>query len=151
MWDTGDAVPYLTGLLVLAIAVALLRTLLFIVMHYAAAVATIEAATRCAAPSTTTPSAWARWPSAPWDPARRSASSRATSRRSTTRLYAWLTVCFREPVKFGLLLAFALVVNFWLALAFLLFALLVWLIGGQIAAYFRDQGRLATQRGRRAS
>src|SRR5712692_7652824 len=53
-------------------------------------------------------------------------------------LYGWLTVVFREPVKFGLLLMFAMLVNpptsFWLALAFLLFALLVWLIGGQIAA-----------------
>src|SRR5438552_1790991 len=31
-------------------------------------------------------------------------------------LYTWITVMFREPVKFGLLLAFALVINFWLAL-----------------------------------
>src|SRR5712692_9658961 len=56
-------------------------------------------------------------------------------------LYLWLTVVFREPVKFGLLLVFAMLVNFWLALAFLLFALLVWVVGGQIAAYFRRRGR----------
>src|SRR2546430_5887791 len=49
-------------------------------------------------------------------------------------LYAYLTVALREPVVFGLLLAFALVVNVWLALAFLLFAVLVWLVGGQLAA-----------------
>src|SRR5262245_43103977 len=61
-------------------------------------------------------------------------------------LYAWLTVVFREPVKFGLLLAFALLVNFWLALAFVGFAVLVWLVGGQIAAFFRRQGRIANQR-----
>src|SRR5207253_8120905 len=61
-------------------------------------------------------------------------------------LYAWLTVVWREPIKFGLLLGFALVVNFWLALAFLFFAVLVWLIGGQVAAYFRRQGRLAVNR-----
>ena len=30
-------------------------------------------------------------------------------------------------------LAFALIVNFWLALAFLLFAMVVWLVGGQVA------------------
>src|SRR5205807_6186873 len=59
---------------------------------------------------------------------------------------AWLTVVWREPIKFGLLLGFALVVNFWLALAFLFFAVLVWLIGGQVAAYFRRQGRLAVNR-----
>ena len=61
-------------------------------------------------------------------------------------LLAWLTVYFREPVKFGLLLIFAMLVNIWLSLAFILFALLVWLIGGQVAAYFRGKGRLATLR-----
>ena len=59
-------------------------------------------------------------------------------------LYARLTVWFREPIKFGLILLFALIVHFWLALAFLLFALIVWMVGGQIAAYFRRQGRAAT-------
>jgi ATP-binding cassette subfamily B protein len=61
-------------------------------------------------------------------------------------LYTWLTSFFREPVKFGLLLLFALVINFWIALAFLLCALLVWMLGGQIAAYFRRQGRAASHR-----
>src|SRR5262249_14397936 len=59
-------------------------------------------------------------------------------------LYTRLTVWFREPIKFTLILLFALVVNFWLALAFLLFAVVVWLLGGQVAAYFRRQGRAAT-------
>jgi ATP-binding cassette subfamily B protein len=58
-------------------------------------------------------------------------------------LYTWITVMFREPVKFGLLLAFALVINFKLALAFLLFAILVWMAGGQIVVYFRRKGRAA--------
>jgi ATP-binding cassette, subfamily B, bacterial len=61
-------------------------------------------------------------------------------------LFAWLTVVFREPVKFGLLLFLALLLNFWLALAFLLFAMLVWLAGGQIASYFRRRGRSAAHR-----
>src|SRR6185437_6591422 len=51
---------------------------------------------------------------------------------------------YRAPIKVVLLLAFALFVNFWLALACLMFAILVWLIGGQVAAHFRRQGRLAT-------
>jgi ATP-binding cassette subfamily B protein len=59
-------------------------------------------------------------------------------------LYTWITVVFRQPVKFGLLLAFALVVNAWLALTFLLFGVLVWMIGGQIVVHFRREGRLAT-------
>jgi ATP-binding cassette subfamily B protein len=56
-------------------------------------------------------------------------------------LFAWLTVWIREPIKFGLLLVFALCVNFWLALVFLLFAVLVWIVGGQVAAFFRQRGR----------
>jgi ATP-binding cassette subfamily B protein len=59
-------------------------------------------------------------------------------------LYVRLTVSFREPIKFALLLAFALIVEPLLALAFLLFAVLVWLFGGQIAAYFRRRGRAAS-------
>jgi ATP-binding cassette subfamily B protein len=61
-------------------------------------------------------------------------------------LFAWLTVAVKEPVQIALLLVFALLTNIWLALAFLLFAIFVWLVGGQIAAYYRRQGRLASQR-----
>ena len=45
-------------------------------------------------------------------------------------LYTGLTVMFREPIKFGLLLGFALTINLGLAAAFLVFALLVWFVGG---------------------
>jgi ATP-binding cassette, subfamily B, bacterial len=61
-------------------------------------------------------------------------------------LFTWLTVMFPEPIKFGLLLVFALVINPWLALAFLLFATLIWLGGGQVVAYFRSKGKLLTNR-----
>jgi ATP-binding cassette, subfamily B, bacterial len=60
-------------------------------------------------------------------------------------LYSRMTVTFREPIKFGLLLAFALLVQPLLALAFLLFAVLVWLIGGRIAERFRRQSAAATR------
>ena len=56
-----------------------------------------------------------------------------------------MTVYFREPIKFCLLLVFALVVQPWLALAFLLFAVLVWLIGGRITARFRRESDAATR------
>jgi ATP-binding cassette subfamily B protein len=62
-------------------------------------------------------------------------------------LSTWLTVMWREPVKFGLLLLFALLLSTWLSLAFLILALLVWLIGGQIAAHLRTRERLAARRG----
>src|SRR5207245_8683575 len=47
-------------------------------------------------------------------------------------LYTRLTVSFREPIKFALILLFALVVHFCLALAFLLFAVIFWMVGVQI-------------------
>ncbi len=49
----------------------------------------------------------------------------------------------REPVKFILVLAFALALNTRLTLAFLLVAILVWVIGGQIAVAFRRREREA--------
>ncbi len=60
-------------------------------------------------------------------------------------LYNRMTVMFREPIKFALLLVFALLVQPWLALAFLLFAVLVWLIGGRIAQRFRRESAAATR------
>jgi ATP-binding cassette subfamily B protein len=137
--------PYLTGLLLVAVSLALLRALAMFIMNYSAALAAIEASTRL-----------------------RRAVYHHTYRLGTlafralgpgeavgifTRqliavhdgLYTWLTVVCREPFKFGLVLAFALALNLWLALAFLCFALLVWLIGGQVAAYFRRQERAATR------
>lgn len=59
-------------------------------------------------------------------------------------LYNRLTVLFREPIKFVLLILFALAVNLWLGLAFLLIATFVWLLAGQIATYFRHEVRQAT-------
>jgi ATP-binding cassette subfamily B protein len=136
---------YLTWLLIAAGLLAVLRALTMFVMHYAAAVATIEASHRL-----------------------RRAVYHHTYRLGTlafralgpseavgifTRqieavhdgLYVWLTTVIREPVKFALVLFFALALNTWLTLAFVVFALLVWVVGGQIAVYFRRQERLANR------
>ena len=59
-------------------------------------------------------------------------------------LYLRMTIFFREPIKFGLLILFAISVQPALSLAFLFSAIIVWLAGGQIAAYFRNRGKLAT-------
>jgi ATP-binding cassette subfamily B protein len=141
---TGVYSPFLTGLLLIGIGFAALGALFALVMREAAARAAIEATTRL-----------------------RRAVYHHTFRLGTlafralgpteavsvfTRhveavheaLYSRLTTYFREPIKFGLILLFAMVVNFWLALAFLLIAAIVWMVGGQIAAYFRRQGRAAT-------
>lgn len=144
MWHGHNSTSYLAGLLFAALSLTFLGALLHVLQRDQAARATIGAATRL-----------------------RRAVYHHTFRLGTlafralgpteavtvfTRhieavhdaLYSRLTVFFCEPIRFGLLLAFALAVQFWLALAFLLFAALVWIIGGQIAAYFKHQGRLAT-------
>ncbi|MFN4258111.1 MAG: ABC transporter ATP-binding protein [Gemmataceae bacterium] len=150
MWKYGDAEwpnwYYLTGLLVVAIVVALGRALLMFLMNFQAAIATLEATTvlrRLIYHHTFRLGSLAIRALGPSE-----AASMFTRHVEAIHdgLFAWLTVVFREPVKFALLLAFALLVHFWLALAFLLFALLVWLVGGQLAAYFRRQETAATLR-----
>jgi ATP-binding cassette subfamily B protein len=146
MWEPGDNYSYLGGLLVVAVLLVLLRAVLMFVVSYSAARATTEAATRLRRAiyhhtfRLGTLAFRALGPS--------EAVSVFTRHLEAVHdaLYAWLTVVFREPIKFGLILAFALLINFWLALAFLVCAVLVWLIGGQIAAFFRRQGRVATRR-----
>jgi ATP-binding cassette subfamily B protein len=147
MWKYGTrpSFYYLLGLFLVAIALALVRAVLRSVMILAAARTTTEAATRL-----------------------RRAVYHHTFRLGTlavralgpseavgifTReleavhngLYTWLTVVFREPVKFVLILIFALMVHPWLALAFLVFGLLVWIIGEIIVDYYRRRARIARQ------
>jgi ATP-binding cassette subfamily B protein len=136
--------PYLIGLLLIGIILGILGAVLTMLMREMAARAAIEAATRLrravyhhtfrlgtlafrALGPTEAVSMFARLIEAVHD-----------------ALFTHLTVFYRAPIKAALLLAFALFVNFWLALACLMFAILVWLIGGQVAAYFRREGRLAT-------
>jgi ATP-binding cassette subfamily B protein len=136
--------PFLNGLLLIGLLLTLFGVVLVVVMREMAARATIEAATRL-----------------------RRAVYHHTFRLGTlafralgpteavgvfTRhvesvhdaLYTLLTVYVREPILIGLLILFALVVQPILALAFLLFAVLVWLIGGRMAAYFQGRVQQAT-------
>ncbi len=140
----GIISPYLIGLLLTGIVLALLGAALMLLMREMAAQATIEAATRLrravyhhtfrlgtlafrALGPTEAVSIFARHIEAVHD-----------------ALFTYLTVSYRAPIKFFLLIAFALFVQFWLALASIMLAILVWLIGGQMAAYFRRRGRQAT-------
>jgi ATP-binding cassette subfamily B protein len=149
-WRTHTAsVPnyvfYLTWLLIVAVILAMLRSLAMHLLHYSAAVATIEASNRL-----------------------RRAVYHHTYRLGTLAfralgpseavgifarqieavhdgLYTWLTVVIREPVRFTLVLLFALALNTRLTIAFLLIAILVWAISGQIAVAFRRRERDANQ------
>lgn len=137
--------PYLIGLLILAIAVAFFRFLAVGLMHHGATLATLEAITRLRrliyhhtyrlgslAVKTTGPT---------------EAVGTFTRHVESVHdgMFARLTVAVREPVKFSLLIAFALSLHVWLGLAFICAALIVWLLGRQIASWFRRQARLGAR------
>ncbi|HJT75834.1 MAG TPA: ABC transporter ATP-binding protein [Gemmataceae bacterium] len=61
-------------------------------------------------------------------------------------LFLSITVLFRQPIKFALLLILALVIHPPLALAFLLFAVVIYLVGMQVSAAVQRQSRAAVSR-----
>ena len=56
-------------------------------------------------------------------------------------LYYSLTHAYRYALFFPLMLLIALVAHFWLALACLMFAALVWAVAGQMTSSFRRRAR----------
>ncbi len=145
MWAEGNE-HYLQGLFLVAFVIALARAGLMLLSNLTAARATIEATTRLRRAVYHHTYRLGTLAFRALGPSEAVGVSTRHLEAVHDGLYAWLTVVFREPVKFGLVLLFALVVNFWLALAIMLFALLVWLVGGQMAAYFRRRGRAAMHR-----
>ncbi|MGE3804675.1 MAG: ABC transporter ATP-binding protein [Gemmataceae bacterium] len=149
MWQPGENSPnyfhYLTGLLIVGLILALIHAFSLYVLNASAALATIEASTRLRRAVYHHTHRLGRLAFRSLGPAE--AVGIFTKQLETLHngLYVGLTVMVREPFKFALLLAFALVVNFWLSLAFLCFALLVWLVGGQVAVYFIRQERNSTR------
>lgn len=149
MWDNSNGRDanrsMLTGLLLLAIAGALGRTGCMMLMNLQAARTTIEAVTRLRR-------AIYHHSTRLGDLSLR-ADGTGEAHGLFTRhieavheaLYLWLTTAFRYPAQIVLLSALALFVQPWLALAVVLFALLVWVMGGQIVAAFRRQGRSASR------
>ncbi len=141
-WVHGD-VGYLVRLLILAFCVAGIRFALVFLSNYAAALAVADALTRLrraiyhhtlrlgALAFRSTGSA--------------EAVSVSTRHVETLHegLHRWLTVSVREPVKIGLLIALTFLVSFWLAVALMLLAILVWILGGLIRSHFRAQSREA--------
>lgn len=149
-WRTDDArVPnfwYLTGLLFLAVLVAMLRGVLINVMEYAAAKAAVTVGVRLRravyhhAYRLGTLTIRSTGPG--------EAAGVFTRHVETVQaaVQARLTSQFFGPIELGFLLAFALAIHFWLALAFVLAALIVLLWGGQIAANLRRAARAADRR-----
>jgi ATP-binding cassette, subfamily B, bacterial len=146
--NSGRNIGYLFGLMVLAVLFAVFRAGMLNVMNYAAATATLDAATRL----------------------RRSVYQQSY-RQSTLALrpesadetvdifarnvedvhdglYAQLTSLFYLPFTLVILVLLALSLDVWLALASLMFGAVVILLGGYLAARFRDDARAA---GRKAA
>ena len=142
MWADGNNL-FLLDLFLWALSLAILRLVMKFFSRYLGAVAVIEAVTRLRRSVYLQTNRLGTLAVRDLEPSEAVSVSARHLEAVHEGLYLWLTVYFREPVKFGLLLAFTFLVNFWLAVAFLLFALLVWLIGGQVAVYFRRQGHAA--------
>jgi ATP-binding cassette subfamily B protein len=145
MWAYGND-AFLVGLFLCAVGVALLRLVMLFLSNYFGALAVLEAITRLRRSIYHHTNRLGTLAFRALGPSEAVSVSTRHLEAVHGGLYQWLTVYFREPVKFGLLVAFTFLVNFSLAVAFLSIALLVWLIGGQIAAYFRRQGRNAELR-----
>jgi ATP-binding cassette subfamily B protein len=149
-WRPGQtAVPnywYLTGLLYLAIAIALVRAIAVHLMNTAAATAAVDVSTRLRRAlyhhtyrlGTLTIQSTGPNRAAGLFKQHVDAVSEAVHDRLSTQV-----VCITEIV---LLLALALLIHFWLAVAFLLMALIMVLVGGQMLSSFRRTARRADRR-----
>jgi ATP-binding cassette subfamily B protein len=147
-WRYGEQpnYSYLFGLSIVAVLLALVRALLRSVMIIAAAQATTEAATRLRRAVYHHTFRLGTLAVRALGPSEAVGIFTRELEAVYTGLYTWLTVVFREPVKVVLVLIFALLLHVWLSLAFLLFGLLVWLVGEQMVSHYRRQGRIAMQR-----
>ena len=144
MWNERWPSSYLVGLLIAGLLLGVLGAALTLLQREMAARATIEAATRLRRAVYHHTFRLGTLAIRALGPTEAVTVFTRHVEAVTDALYTRLTVLAREPVKFVLLLLFALAVQFWLALAFLLFAVLVWVLGGQVAARFRHQGRVAS-------
>jgi ATP-binding cassette, subfamily B, bacterial len=145
MWDWGND-AFLLGMFIAAVSIAIVRLGLLFLSNYLGAVSVLEAVTRLRRAIYMHTTRLGTLAFRALGPSEAVSVSTRHLEAVHDGLYQWLTIYFREPVKFGLLIVFTFVVNFWLAVAILLIATLVWLIGGQIAAYFRSRGRVAEMR-----
>ena len=135
-------VPYLTGLFVLAFTLAAIRGVLVNSLAYLSAAVTLDTVTRL---RRAVYFHTYRLGSLTMQTVGTSEAGELLTRRVEEvgdAIHARLTAAVRHPLAAGLLVAIIVLVNFWLAISFLALAGLVWLIGGQVAAHFRREGRL---------
>lgn len=141
-WKHGN-LYYLHGLLLVSFGLTLLRALLFFTGNILAARAIVETITRLRRALYLQTFRLGTLAFRSLGPTEAVGVSTRHLEAVHEGLFLWLTTDLRESVKFGLVLFFALLVNFWLAMVFLLLAGLIWLFVGQIAAYYRAKVSVA--------
>lgn len=138
---TGPNYAYLFGLSILAVVLAVVRAVTLNLMNYAAATATLDAATRLRRAiyhQSYRLGTLALRDGAADETAEIFAGS---VEQVHDGLYSRVTHLFFQPLSLALLAVFALALNPWVALACLLFGAVVVLVGGYLAARFRDRAR----------
>jgi ATP-binding cassette, subfamily B, bacterial len=144
-WNGEDANRrYLTGLLIFGLVLVVVRGIFIVVMNETSSRATLEVVTRLrrAIYHQTARRGSAANPDS-------SEESGAVFVRDVDRVhdavYYRLTHRWRNITLGVLLIAVALATNFWLSMTYILFALLVWSIVGQLATSLKRQSKLATR------
>jgi ATP-binding cassette subfamily B protein len=145
-WDGTRSVlsAYLLGLLILSLMLLLAGSVSVWLSRYMAAVATIEASTQLRRTVYRHSVRLGTLAFRALGPAEAVTVFARHLEAVHDGLYAHLTSFYREPLIFVLLLIFALILQPWLALSFLLFAVFIWLVGTQVILHYRRQGRVAT-------
>ena len=151
MWQPGPDGSadraYLTGLFVLALGVALARGVMLNAVAYFAAAATLDATTRLRRAIYYHTFRLGSLAVRTAGPGEAAGLITREVEAAGGAIQAALTAPFRHPVQFFLLLGLILLIHFWLAVSFLVLALLVWLVAGQVAAFFRREARIGRRQG----
>lgn len=149
-WDpTGDRpvnVIYLSALFAAAFTIALLRGLLLNLSMLWAANASIDAGVRLRKAVNTHSY---RLSSVVIDPLAQVEAGKLISTRIEQiqeGLHSWMTQSFRWPTLLAAVILVLFATNVWLTVGLILVGGLVWLVTGQIAAWFRHDARQATRR-----
>lgn len=150
MWasptDGSGNSGYLTGLFLIGFVLALVRGIMLNSAYHMAASSSIDAVTRLRralfAHGTRLGAVALR------SDAQAEAGEFVAGRSEHIRdgLFADLTDGVRGPVIVVLLLVILLAMNVWMTISLLLLSAVVWLVGGHVAAWFRQDARRATRR-----
>ncbi len=136
---------FLFGLMVIGFGLALIRAAVVVATHRAAAIATQEATTRLRRAIYHHTYRLGSMALRSLGPAEAVSMFTRHVEALHDGLYSRLTVTVREPVKFVLLLLFALSIHFWFGMAAILAFGFFWLVGALLLSHFRHQGHRGAQ------